>query len=281
MFWFVFSFIILFIIFLIVLLFTTNHTTTGRHLDRLKKDLDTSNQKARERSKTERAKKVTTAVVEKVETAPEVVEIQEEVQPPETQEVPVPEVEEPVVIPAVEETIVLEEPEASPEEEMTLPPFIEEEFEEEPVETLSTEPVAPELVEEMPIVDTKKDEVEEPEPEAVVEVPYTYSAFDNTRTMDEFGLSAEEAAEFMVELIQQVEQEIPSLEAAVEAGDNKKIEDISHMIKGSATNLGTGGIADVLIDFNTYMKTEHDPAVIAAHMSNLRRALAELKTQFQ
>ncbi len=53
------------------------------------------------------------------------------------------------------------------------------------------------------------------------------------------------------------------------------------MVKGSATNLGTGGISDVLVDFNTYMKTDNDTSVIAGHMRNLNRALKELKEQFQ
>jgi len=125
-------------------------------------------------------------------------------------------------------------------------------------------------------------EEEEPTPELVEStLPYEYTVFDNARTMEEFGLSKEEADEFIVELITQVEDEMPALEAAVEAHDAKQIEDISHMVKGSATNLGTGGIADVLIDFNTYMKSDNDPAVVAGHMLNLRRALKELKEQFQ
>jgi hypothetical protein len=110
---------------------------------------------------------------------------------------------------------------------------------------------------------------------------YGYAPFDHTRTMEEFGLSREDADDFIVELIQQIEAEMPALETAVETKDNKRIEDISHMIKGSATNLGTGGAADVLIDFNTYMKTGDEPAVIARHMRHLNRALGELKEQFQ
>lgn len=99
--------------------------------------------------------------------------------------------------------------------------------------------------------------------------------------MVEFGLPKQEADLFIVDLIEQVEAEMPGLEAAVAAHDSKKIEDVSHMIKGSATNLGTGGIADVLIDFNTYMKNADDASVIAKHMRNLQYALSELKLQFQ
>ena len=99
--------------------------------------------------------------------------------------------------------------------------------------------------------------------------------------MEEFGLPKEDADEFIVDLIQQIEDEMPALEVAVQEQDNKQIENISHMIKGSATNLGTGGAADVLIDFNTYMKTGSDPVIIAGHMRNLHRSLSELKEQFQ
>ena len=117
--------------------------------------------------------------------------------------------------------------------------------------------------------------------EEAVADDYDYPTFDNTRTMEEFGLSKEEADDFIVDLIQQIEDEMTSLIAAVKSNDSKQIEDISHMIKGSATNLGTGGVADVLIDFNTYMKTNNDPEVIANHMRHLNRALKELKGQFQ
>ena len=156
-------------------------------------------------------------------------------------------------------------------EEVVETPEIDEPEIETPEETLEVLVTPPVEIEE-----------EESIPEPVASsLPYEYSVFDNARTMEEFGLSKEEADEFIVELITQVEGELSALEAAVEANDAKQIEDISHMVKGSATNLGTGGIADVLIDFNTYMKSDNDPAVIATHMANLRRALKELKEQFQ
>lgn len=123
--------------------------------------------------------------------------------------------------------------------------------------------------------------IEEVPLEVGTEEAYNYPPFDNTRAMEEFGLPKEDADEFIVDLIQQIEEEMPALEVAVQAQDNKQIENISHMIKGSATNLGTGGAADVLVDFNTYMKTGNDPLIIAGHMRNLHRSLAELKEQFQ
>ena len=197
------------------------------------------------------------------------------------------------------------EPQAEVEEELpaALEPledefFIEEEqpFEEflEEAEEVSTEEVdeipslevdvEPEIQEEIPEESPVEDLLEEVQEDEVVssgDDTYDYPAFDNTRTLEEFGLSKEEADDFIVDLIQQIEDEMPGLVAAVEANDSKQIEDISHMIKGSATNLGTGGVADVLVDFNTYMKTASDADVIAKHMKNLDHALKELKEQFQ
>ena len=190
---------------------------------------------------------------------------------------------------------VPEETELVKEElEVTVEPLIEESEVEDDLES-KVEPEIPVVEEPILEVEEKTSEtVEETlevpvEPSIEVEVPakevselpYEYTVFDNARTMEEFGLSKEEADEFIVELITQVEDEMPALEAAVEVHDAKQIEDISHMVKGSATNLGIGGIADVLIDFNTYMKSDNDPAVVAGHMNNLRRALKELKEQFQ
>ena len=164
---------------------------------------------------------------------------------------------------------------------MVEEPVQEVELEESVEETLevTVEPEQP-VIEELELEVEEEPAVEELEVEPE-EDTYNYQVFDNARTMEEFGLSKEEADDFIVDLIQQIDDEMPGLEDAVSANDNQKIEDISHMVKGSATNLGTGGVADVLVDFNTYMKTDSDPSVIAGHMRNLRRALKELKEQFQ
>jgi len=185
------------------------------------------------------------------------------------------EIEEETVTEAVEPGTEVE-PESPVIEEV-----IEVETPEVEVPTVEENEVVEETLE-VPVEPLVEVEEEEPTPEPVeTTLPYEYTVFDNARTMEEFGLSKEEADEFIVELITQVEDEMPALESAVEAHDAKQIEDISHMVKGSATNLGTGGIADVLIDFNTYMKSDNDPAVVAGHMVNLHRALKELKEQFQ
>jgi len=262
MFWFVFILIILFIIFLIVLLISSTQVRAPRRREKTKQ----REKKVPKATPTQPKKKVQEIVPPKedipVVVAEEVAEPIVELEIPIEEATPVPEtiieeVPEPEVITTVEEEI---KPETA-----TLEPFIvEEEFE---------EPEVPEV----DAVDVSHVEVPS---EPVVEDTYNYATFDNTRTMVEFGLSREEANDFILDLITQVEEELVNLEAAVEAHDTKKIEDISHMIKGSATNLGTGGIADVLVDFNTYMKSASEPEVIASHMRNLHRAYDELKTQF-
>ncbi len=94
------------------------------------------------------------------------------------------------------------------------------------------------------------------------------------------GLSDEEAKEFVAELIPQLEMEIPLLEEAMQEGDFPKMERLTHGIKGSATNLGTGGVADLLVDYNTYVKTGTDIDIVKAYYENLVHYTAELKTQY-
>ncbi|RLA69957.1 MAG: hypothetical protein DRG24_07655 [Epsilonproteobacteria bacterium] len=107
-----------------------------------------------------------------------------------------------------------------------------------------------------------------------------YSKYNNARAVEQLGLSQEEADMFISELIEQIDSEIPSLEAAINSEDYEKIESISHMIKGSATSLGSGGVADVLVDFNTYSKEGKDIQVLQSHLANLKHHLVDLKAQF-
>lgn len=301
MFWLAFISIILFIIFLIFVLVTTTQTSTGMTLRSSKEEQKRKPEKPRKEPKAEeRPAAITedlpvveeeiTAVEEEASKTDEAIEAQEETAE-KVEETFIAETVPPAIDEAVEEEIseavddlfIHEEEPFIIEEDKTV--FEKESaVEAEPVQerlevAVEPEKTAPEAgepeVEEVPVVEDLRVEVE---PE---EVAYNYPVFDNTRTMEEFGLSKEDADDFAVDLIKQVEVEIPGLEEAVSTQDNKKIEEVSHMIKGSATNLGTGGIADVLVDFNTYMKTANDPSVIAGHMRNLRRALKELKEQFQ
>lgn len=107
-----------------------------------------------------------------------------------------------------------------------------------------------------------------------------YPRFSNQRAIDQLGLSQEEADMFVEELIGQIEAEIPNLEAAVAEGNFEKIERVSHMLKGSATSLGEGGIADQLVEFNTYCKHGKDFEAVREFMRTFHREFEALKAQF-
>ena len=140
-----------------------------------------------------------------------------------------------------------------------------------------------------PIVEVKpKPEIkQEQKPEPKIEVPKetkklpeaNYPQFTHVRLV-EMGLSDDEAKEFVAELIPQIEVEIPLIEAAIQDGDFHKIERLTHGIKGSATNLGTGGVSDLLTDYNTYLKTGTDSDIAQAYLEHLVHYTNELKTQY-
>ena len=106
-----------------------------------------------------------------------------------------------------------------------------------------------------------------------------YPDFDNSRLLG-LGLSQADADAFTGELIEQIEDQIPKIEEAISNRAFDQIERLSHSIKGSATNIGTGGVADVLVDFNTYAKTGKDMDIITAHFENLKNYQGKLKKQF-
>jgi hypothetical protein len=62
--------------------------------------------------------------------------------------------------------------------------------------------------------------------------------------------------------------------------DFHKMERLTHSIKGSATNLGTGGVSALLVDCNTYLKTGTDIDIAKAYFKHLVHYTAELKTQY-
>ena len=140
-----------------------------------------------------------------------------------------------------------------------------------------------------PIVEVKLEpEIkQEQKPEPKIEVPKetkklpeaNYPQFTHVRLV-EMGLSDEEAKEFVAELIPQLEVEIPLIEAAIQDSDFHKIERLTHGIKGSATNLGTGGVSDLLVDYNTYVKTGTDSDIAQAYLEHLVHYTNELKTQY-
>jgi len=106
-----------------------------------------------------------------------------------------------------------------------------------------------------------------------------YPQFTYKRLVD-MGLSDDEAKEFVQELIPQIEIQIPLIEKALFIPDFHQMERLTHSIKGSATNLGTGGISDLLVEANTYLKTGTDLDVAKAYFEYLKHYTKELKEQY-
>jgi len=107
----------------------------------------------------------------------------------------------------------------------------------------------------------------------------TYPRFTHIRLI-EMGLSEEEAKEFVQELIPQLEAQIPLIEEVLAIPDFHQMERLTHSIKGSTTNLGTGGISDLLVEYNTYLKTGTDIDIAKAYFGYLVQYTKELKEQY-
>ena len=137
-------------------------------------------------------------------------------------------------------------------------------------------------------LEEKNLEVQKPEPESIPEPVVTkkidlpecnYPKFDHSRLV-EMGLSDDEAKEFVAELIPQLETQIPLIKEAMGISDFHNMERLTHSIKGSSTTVGTGGISDLLVEFNTYIKTGREPAIIEAYFEHLKHYSQELKEQY-
>ncbi len=137
-------------------------------------------------------------------------------------------------------------------------------------------------------LEEKRAEEKRAEPELTVEPEVTekinlpecnYPKFDHSRLM-EMGLSEDEAKEFVAELIPQIEAQIPLIKEAIANSDFHNIERLTHSIKGSSSTVGTGGISDLLADFNTYIKTGKEPAIIETYIEQLNHYYEELKEQY-
>lgn len=150
------------------------------------------------------------------------------------------------------------------------------------------EPVT-EVVEEKPVI-TEEVEVQ-PEPEVVTEeveekpeekeLPACdYPPFDHSRTVESLGLSEDDAKEFVGELITQIDTQLPLIEKELETADFHQLERLTHSIKGSATNLGTGGVSDLLTDFNTYLKEGTDMDIVKNYFECLQNYTQKLKDQY-
>jgi len=113
-----------------------------------------------------------------------------------------------------------------------------------------------------------------------VELPEgNYPPFNHQRLLD-MGLSDEDAKEFVSELVPQIEEQIPLIQQALDEEDFHKMERLTHSIKGSSTNIGEGGVADVLVDYNTYLKTGDNKAIAARYLEILKTYLAKLKERY-
>ena len=115
--------------------------------------------------------------------------------------------------------------------------------------------------------------------EAVKLPSYHYTAFSHKRLVD-MGFPEAEAEAFVLELIPLIATQMIELKDAMDNKDMTTIEHVTHDIKGSSSNIGTGGIADLIADFNTYAKTGNDPEILAAYFGHLERSYAELKKQY-
>lgn len=106
-----------------------------------------------------------------------------------------------------------------------------------------------------------------------------YPDFSNSRLLD-MGLSQTDADTFVQELVGQIDDHIPQIEEAINSKNYEEIERLTHSLKGSATNLGTGGVADLLIDYNTYCKAGKDDEILTAYLNILKTYQVKLKEQF-
>ncbi|WP_456403296.1 hypothetical protein [Hydrogenimonas sp.] len=107
-----------------------------------------------------------------------------------------------------------------------------------------------------------------------------YGPFTHQRLVEGMGLSPEEADEFVVELIHQLEEAIVHIDTKIEEANFDEIEHITHGLKGAALNIGSGGVADILVDYNTEMKECKDIDVAKTYQDLLRHAVSDLKIEY-
>ena len=106
-----------------------------------------------------------------------------------------------------------------------------------------------------------------------------YPKYDNTRAVEEMGLTQEEADNFVQDLVKALESEMPRIEVAIKGSDHKAVEEIVHTITGSSSTLGSGGVSSALISFYTAVQHRDDFQKLYTHLQNVKYYLAELKEQ--
>ncbi len=130
------------------------------------------------------------------------------------------------------------------------------------------------------VTEIKKETIEGIEKPKIVALSLAdYPKFDHSRLL-KMGLSEEEAKEFVAELIPQIGTQIPLIKKAIAISDFHNMERLTHSIKGSSTTVGTGGVSDLLVDFNTYLKTGTEPVLAEAYLEQLNHYYEELKEQY-
>ena len=80
-----------------------------------------------------------------------------------------------------------------------------------------------------------------------------YGEMDTQRAKDEFDMDDDEIKLFLEELNGQINEELPLIEEYMKNKDYVNLKNSIHKIKGSAVNLGEGGIAKLLFDFNHFL----------------------------
>jgi len=106
-----------------------------------------------------------------------------------------------------------------------------------------------------------------------------YPKFDYSRLL-KMGLSEDEAIEFIKELIPQIKTQLPLIKETMDKRDFQNMERLTHSLKGSSTTVGTGGVSDLLVEFNTYLKTGKDIPVAETYLKHLNHYTDELEKQF-
>jgi len=130
------------------------------------------------------------------------------------------------------------------------------------------------------VISVPNEEIKLDKPVVKKELPQAnYPNFSHQRLID-MGLSDDEAKEFVQELIPQLESQIPLIEEVLNIPDFHQMERLTHSIKGSATNIGSGGVSDLLIACNTYFKTGTDVDIATAYFEQLKHYTQELKLQY-
>ena len=106
-----------------------------------------------------------------------------------------------------------------------------------------------------------------------------YPPFSHERLI-KMGFPLSEANEYVQELITQIEGQMDHLEHAINAKDFKTIEQITHDIKGSSSTIGSGGISDLIQDFNHSVQTQHNIDISKAYFRHMQHYYKDLKKQY-